>query len=122
MKKWFSYTFIGLVLLGAGLFAYHFYAANDAERKLDESIQKITAEAGLGLTVGYSSIEVNPFSGDVVFTDVNIIRNEDIQRAASARFDLAYSDFVNITLWVGGIVSGYMLGRHYWRVLYKHNS
>lgn len=99
MKKWFSYTFLGLLALSVGLFAYHFYAANDAERKLDESIQNVTAEANLGLTVSYSSIDVDPFSGDVVFSDVNIIRDEDIQRVSSARFDLTYSDFVNITVW-----------------------
>jgi len=99
MKKWFSYTFIGLLALAAGLFAYHFYAAADAERKLDESIRNISAQTDAGLTVNYSSIQVDPFSGDVIFSDVNIIRNEDIQRAKTARFDLGYSDFVNITIW-----------------------
>ncbi|MDX1617384.1 MAG: hypothetical protein R3224_01260 [Balneolaceae bacterium] len=99
MKKWFSYGFLALVGLAAALFAYHFYAAADAGQKLDESIQQVSQEANLNLTINYSSIEVSPFSGDVVFSDVNIIRDQDIQRAKTARFDLAYSEFVNITLW-----------------------
>jgi hypothetical protein len=95
MKK---YSAIGLFFLLIGLFAYHFYAANNAELKLDESIKEIAADKKFGISVSYSSINVSPFSGDILFNDLNIIGNKEIRRAGFARFDLHYLDFLNFSL------------------------
>lgn len=95
MKKYYA---IGLFFLIIGLFAYHFYAAKNAEKKLDKSIKEIVAGEQHGISVSYSSINVSPFSGDILFTDLNIIRNQDIRRAQSVRFDLHYLDFLNFSL------------------------
>lgn len=95
MKKYFIAIFI---LLGLAVI-YHFYAANSAETDLDEAIQKITVQSKMNLNISYSSIDVRPFSGDIIFSDINIIRDDNIQRAAAARFDLAYRDFLNFTFW-----------------------
>lgn len=89
---------MGLLILLSGLFAYHFYAASNAEVNLDNSIREITSKNIPSLNISYSNIEVSPFSGDILFTDLNIIRNQDIRRARSARFDFSYLDFLNISL------------------------
>lgn len=99
MLKKTAYIALAVFILLSGFFAYHFVAANNAERTLDESIQEIAQNAGAGLTISYSSIEVSPFSGDILFSDVNIIRDQNIQRAATARFDLTYGDFLNFMIW-----------------------
>ncbi|MDR8392189.1 hypothetical protein NC796_13625 [Aliifodinibius sp. S!AR15-10] len=99
MRNKLFYFFAGFLLLAIGLFAYHFYAANNAERTLDETIQEITKKSQLNLNIDYSSIEVSPFSGDIHISDINIFHDQAIQRAASARFDLTYSDFLNFMLW-----------------------
>ena len=95
MKK---YYVIGLLILVSGLFAYHFYAANNAETNLDTSIKEITASVVPALNVSYSNIDISPFSGDIHFTDLNIIRNQDIRRVGSVRFDFSYLDFLNISI------------------------
>lgn len=95
MKKYYA---IGIIILISGLFAYHFYAAGSAEENIDTSIQEITTEIKGQLSVSYSSINVSPFSGDILFTDLNIIRNQDIRRARSLMFDFSYLDFLNISL------------------------
>lgn len=95
MKKYFA---IGLLILISALFAYHFFAANNAEVNIDTSIQEITTTVKPQLSVSYSNIAVSPFSGDVLFTDLNIIINQDIRRVRSARFDFSYLDFLNISL------------------------
>lgn len=95
MKKFYA---IGTIILLSLLFAYHFYAAGSAEENIDTSIQEITGKIKGQLTVSYSAIEVSPFSGDILFTDLNIIRNQDIRRARSLQFDFSYLDFLNISL------------------------
>jgi hypothetical protein len=95
MKK---YYVIGFFILLCALFAYHFYAAENAEENIDTSIQEITSSLKPPLSVSYSSMEVSPFSGDITFRDLNIIRDQDIRRARSLRFDFSYLDFVNISL------------------------
>ncbi|NGP78033.1 hypothetical protein G3570_15395 [Balneolaceae bacterium YR4-1] len=95
MKKYYAIT---ILIVLAALFAYHFYAADKAEQNIDTSIQEITSELNPPLSVSYSSVEVGPFSGDVHFTDLNIIRNQDIRRAQSVLFDFSYFDFLKISL------------------------
>ena len=95
MKKYYA---IGLFILASALFAYHFYAAGNAEENIDTSIQEITARLNPPLSVSYSKVEVSPFSGDIRFSDLNIIRDQDIRRARSVRFDFSYFDFLNISL------------------------
>lgn len=95
MKKYYA---IALFLLLVALFAYHFYAAGKAEQNIDSSIQEITSGFNPPLSVSYSSVEVGPFSGDVRFTDLNIVGNQDIGRAYSVLFDFSYFDFLNISL------------------------
>lgn len=99
MRKKLIYFFSGVLLLAIGLFAYHFYAANNAEKTLDETIQETISKSSINLTIDYSSIEVSPFSGDILFSNINIIHDQDIQRATAARFDLKYSDFLNFMIW-----------------------
>lgn len=93
------YIVAGLLLLGIGLFAYHFYAADRAEQTINETIQGIASNSPNKMTINYTSVEVSPFSGDILFSDVNIIRDTDLQRAATALFDLTYWDFLNFTIW-----------------------
>lgn len=95
MKKYYA---IGFLILIIGFFAYHFYAADSAETNIDTSIQEVTANLQSQLSVSYSSIEVSPFSGNIHFTDLIIIRNKDIRRARSVHFDFSYLDFLNISL------------------------
>ncbi len=95
MKKYYA---IGFIIVASALFAYHFYAAENAEENLDTAIQEITKKLDPPLSVSYSNIEVHPFSGDIHFQDLNIIRNRDIRRARSVHFDFSYFDFLNISL------------------------
>ena len=95
MKKYYA---IGFIILASALFAYHFYAADNAEENMDTAIQETTKKLDPPLSVSYSSIEVRPFSGDIHFQDLNIIRNRDIRRARSVHFDFSYFDFLNISL------------------------
>lgn len=95
MKKYYA---IALAVISGALFAYHFYGADKAEENIDTTIQEITSGLHPPLSASYSSVEVGPFSGDVRFTDLNIIRNQDIRRAQSVRFDFSYLDFLNISL------------------------
>ncbi|MDZ7690588.1 MAG: hypothetical protein U5K69_05545 [Balneolaceae bacterium] len=99
MSKKLKYIFAGLLLLVVGLFAYHFYAANKAEQTINETIQQITSKSATGVSINYTFVEVSPFSGDILFSDVNIIRDVDLQRASTARFDLSYWDFLNFIVW-----------------------
>ena len=95
MKKYYA---IGFIILSSALFAYHFYAAENAEENMDRAIQETTKKLDPQLSVSYSNIEVRPFSGDIHFQDLNIIRNRDIRRARSDHFDFSYLDFLNISL------------------------
>lgn len=95
MKKYYA---IGLILLAGALVAYHLYAAANAEVNIDAAIQETTKKLDPPISVSYSNIEVRPFSGDIHFQDLNIIRNRDIRRARSVHFDFSYFDFLNISL------------------------
>ncbi|MFH5833261.1 hypothetical protein [Halalkalibaculum sp. DA384] len=99
MKKKLIYLFSGVLLLVLGLLAYHFYAARNAEQTIDETIREIASKSTPKLTVDFSAIEVSPFSGDIHFSNINIIQDRNIQRATSARFNLAYTDFLKFMVW-----------------------
>jgi hypothetical protein len=101
MKK--KYFFIGFILLLVALFAYHLFAAAEAEQQIDKTIQEQTA-ASNSISVQYSSIDVAPFSGKVSFSDLTIIFEEHIQRAQKLTFDTRYLDFLNI--YFGGLTYG----------------
>ncbi len=95
---------IGILVLIVGLFAFHFFAANQAEKQIDTAIQMQADSAGTALSVQYSSIEVSPFSGDIAFSDITVIQGNDIERSARLMVDLRYLDFLNIYL--GGLEYG----------------
>lgn len=101
MKK--KYFFTGLIVLVIALFGYHLYAAAEAERQINKTIQEQTAEADL-ISVRYSSIEVAPFSGKVSFNDLTVVFEDHIQRAQKFIFDIGYLDFLNI--YFGGLSYG----------------
>jgi hypothetical protein len=101
MKKFILITFIILLV---GLFAFHFFAANQAEKEINEAIQQQVEASGASLSVQYSSIEVSPFSGDILFKDVTITEQTNIERTRAMNVDLAYLDFLNIYL--GGVQYG----------------
>jgi|AntRauTorckE6833_2_1112554.scaffolds.fasta_scaffold01105_3 hypothetical protein len=94
MKK-FIFTILALILIG--LFAYHFIAANQAERNMDEAIQMQADALGNALSVQYSSIDISPFSGNINFSDGTIVRQSNIERFKNAEIDLDYVDFLKIT-------------------------
>lgn len=99
MKK--KHTIIGIFVLLIALWAYHFIAAYQAENQLDQDIQKQAEKAGDAVSVQYSSIDVSPFSGDVDFRDVTVVRDSTIERSSSIHIDLHYLDF--LSLYFGGI-------------------
>lgn len=93
MKK---YYLIGLFVLLAGIFAYHFLAANQAEEQIDEAIQEQVHKTGARLSIQYSSIDVSPFRGNILFRDVTVVRDATIQRSTDVLLDLSYQDFLKI--------------------------
>ncbi|HEX6983242.1 MAG TPA: hypothetical protein VF181_10820 [Balneolaceae bacterium] len=101
MKK--KYFFIGLILLLVALLGYHFFAASEAERQIDKTIQEQTAKSD-SISVQYSSVEVAPFSGKISFSDLTVIFKDHIQRAQQLIFDIGYIDFLNI--YFGGLAYG----------------
>lgn len=88
--------FIILLVLLAGLFAYHFIAANQAEAEIDRAIQAEADSSATRFSVQYSSIDVSPFSGDIEFADVTLIQGSNIERADRVHIDLSYADFLSI--------------------------
>lgn len=101
MKK---YIFITLLVVGAGLFAYHFIAADQAEQEIDRAIQAETDSSATPFSVKYSAIDVSPFSGNIDFADVTIIQQRNIERADNVQVDLEYFDFLRI--YFNGIEEG----------------
>lgn len=101
MKK---FIFAAILILLVGLFAFHFVAANQAEEQIDKTIQEQMSASPTPLSVQYSSIEVSPFSGDILFKDITIVEKSNIERAQKINVDLRYLDFLNIYL--GGVESG----------------
>jgi hypothetical protein len=98
------YILIAILVLLAGLFAFHFIAANQAEKQIDNTIQMQADSAGTALSVQYSSIEVSPFSGDVEFSDITVVQGNNIERSSELMVDLRYLDFLNI--YIGGLEYG----------------
>ncbi|MDX1636999.1 MAG: hypothetical protein R3281_03445 [Balneolaceae bacterium] len=97
-KKTFIVTGL-LLVLAAGILAYHFYAAASAEETLDNTIRELSGRADTTLSINYSGIEVSPFSGDIRISDITVIRSQNIQRASRADLDLGYADFLNFMIW-----------------------
>lgn len=92
MKK--KYFLIGFIVLFVALFGYHLYAASEAERQIDKTIQEQTA-ALAPISVQYSAIDIAPFSGNISFADLTVIVHDHIQRAQKLSIDVGYIDFLN---------------------------
>ncbi|MBN2732642.1 MAG: hypothetical protein JXR26_09450 [Balneolaceae bacterium] len=101
MKK---FIFAIILILLVALFAFHFVAANQAEKQIDKAIQEQVKASPSALSVQYSSIEVSPFSGGILFNDITIVEGSNIERTQRMNVDLRYLDFLNIYL--GGVESG----------------
>ena len=101
MKK---YYFIAALVILAGLYSYHFLAAEKAEEQIDEAIQEQINQQPDSLTIQYSKIDISPFSGNISFKDLNVIDSDYIERAQTLTFDLTYWDFLSI--YFGGPEAG----------------
>lgn len=84
------------VLLILGLWGYHYLAANQAERDLGEALQELTKQAEQPANISYESIQVNPFDGDILFGETNIIFEESLYRFSNLKLDLTYWDFLTV--------------------------
>jgi len=93
MKKYFL---AGILLVMAGLIAYHYIAANQAEQQISEAVRKQVEQSMGKLSVQYSEIDIAPFSGNISLRDVTVIENRTIRRSSLSLFDLSYWDFLNI--------------------------
>lgn len=98
MKKT-NYYIIGLAVLAALIAGYHFYAANQAEDQIRVLIEEQTA-GNSSISVKYSSVEVTPFTGKVIFRDLTVIQGDHIERAQQFTVDLNYFDV--LTFYIGG--------------------
>lgn len=101
MKKFLFFTVLVVLV---GLFVLHFVAANQAEKEIDKAIQAQVSASSASMSVQYSSISVSPFSGDVLFHDVTLIEESNIERTRLMNIDLQYFDFLNI--YFNGVESG----------------
>lgn len=101
MKK---YYLIGIAILLAGLFAYHFIAENRAEQQIHEAIQETINKPDARWSVQYSSINITAFTGDIVFSDITLLQDKTIQRSRHILVDLSYWDVLKI--YVGGLQFG----------------
>ncbi|MDX1670954.1 MAG: hypothetical protein R3211_01330 [Balneolaceae bacterium] len=95
MKKYYLFGFLLAVTV---LFLYHFYAANSAEKQITEAIRHLPEQTGLNWTVKHSTIDIQPFSGDIRLSDISIIQNRQIEQIETVWIDLSYWDFLNIYL------------------------
>lgn len=95
MKK---YYFTGLLLILAGLFAYHFIAENQAEEQIETAIQEQFNKSFTRQSMQYSTIEVSSFRGDISLGDVTVIQDATIRRSSHILMDLSYWDFLKIYL------------------------
>src|SRR5699024_11627464 len=93
-KKYLLFIFLFLVALVIG---YHFYAASQAEKQITQLIKQQTAQRG-DISVQYSDIEVTPFTGKFVISDLTIIFGNHIERTKEITVDLAYWDVLNFYL------------------------
>jgi len=92
MKKYLLIAF----LIIAGIYSYHFLAAEQAEQQIDEAIREFSGNQKNNLNVQYSDLEISPFSGDIIFGHLIVISDEYINRADRLHFDLTYWEFLNI--------------------------
>lgn len=84
------------LILILALWGYHFLAANQAERDIDQAIQEQAGQLEPAPSIKYESIRIQPFAGDITFHEANIMHDQSIYRFTDARFDLTYWDFLNI--------------------------
>lgn len=101
MKK---FVLIAVIVLIGVLFGLHFFAANEAEKQINNAIQTQAGASPMAVSVQYSSIDVSPFSGDILFNDVTLVEQANIERAAKVNVDLRYMDFLN--LYFNGVKHG----------------
>lgn len=99
-----KFIFAIILILLVGLFAFHFIAAKEAEKQIDIAIQEQAKASPTPLSVQYSSIDVSPFSGDILFKDVTLVEKSNIERTRKMNVDIRYLDFLNI--YFGGVESG----------------
>lgn len=102
MKK--KYYLVGIFILIIALIGYHYYAAGEAGRQIDEALQEQAKKSDGKFSVSYSAIDVFPFSGDIRFQDLNLTQSDYTQRASSVYFDLTYFDF--LAIYAGGTEYG----------------
>lgn len=88
--------FIATLVILAGLYSYHFLAAEKAERQIDEAIQEQLEQRDDSLSIQYSKIDISPFSANVSFKDLTIISAKHINRSKELTFDLEYTDFLSL--------------------------
>src|SRR5699024_11597928 len=93
-KKYLLFIFLFLVALVIG---YHLYAASQAEKQITQLIKQQTAQRG-DISVQYSDIEVTPFTGKFIISDLTIIFGNHIERTKEITVDLAYLDVLNFYL------------------------
>jgi len=98
-----KYFLIGILTLVLAIIGYHFWAASQAEKQIDKTIQE-QAEQTKTISVQYSGIDIDPFSADITFNNLNIILGNHIERAQKLKIDLGYLDFLNI--YIGGAEYG----------------
>src|SRR5699024_4885566 len=84
--------FLAVLIIG-----YHFYAASQAENQITQLIEQQTAQRG-DISVQYSDIEVTPFTGKFIISDLTIIFGNHIERTKEITVDLAYLDVLNFYL------------------------
>lgn len=90
-----KYYLIGALILVITIIGYHYFAASQAEKQVDEAIQEQTKQLGT-LSVEYSEINITPFTADVTIQDLVIIMGDHIERTPQIKLDLDYLDFLNI--------------------------
>lgn len=97
------YYLLGFFILLIAIFAYHFFAASQAEQQIDNTLQEQSAQND-SLSIQYSSIDVTPFSATVSIENLTVIFGEHIERAQHLQLDISYLDFLNI--YIGGLPYG----------------
>lgn len=96
MKKTHPYI-TGLLILAALIVGYHFYTASQAEEQIVQLIEEQTA-SNSSISVQHSSVEVTPFTGKVIISDLTIVLEDHIERAKQLTVDLTYYDVLKFYL------------------------
>lgn len=92
-----KYSFIGIIILAAALIGYHFHGASQAEEQIVQLIEEQTA-ANSSISVQHSSVEVTPFTGKIIISDLTIVLEDHIERAKQLTVDLTYFDVLKFYL------------------------